>query len=157
MSLPLDTGTMKRNVLIPTIAAIAFSGALVVSGALVFSSALVLAQGGGHSGHVMPTPTPTPNPTPSPTQGRVQASASTIAYQSANSRMHKGMDITYSGDADVDFASGMVPHHQGAVDMAKIVLQFGKDPELRKLAESVVATQEKEIGFMAAWLKKNGK
>ena len=88
---------------------------------------------------------------------RPAAAASTKAYQAANAKMHKDMDIAYSGDADVDFARGMIPHHQGAVDMAKVILAHGKDPELRKLAEAVIASQEKEIAFMRDWLKKNGK
>jgi uncharacterized protein (DUF305 family) len=51
---------------------------------------------------------------------------------------------------------GMVPHHIGAVDMAKVLLRFGKDPELRKLAENVVRTQNEEIALMNDWLNKNG-
>ena len=84
------------------------------------------------------------------------ASPSTKAYEAANTRMHKDMTIKLSGDADVDFARGMIPHHQGAVEMAKIVLEHGKDPELRKLAQDVIASQEKEIAFMRDWLKKKG-
>ncbi len=68
--------------------------------------------------------------------------------------MHKGMDIAFSGDADRDFVAGMLPHHQGAVDMAKIVLAFGKDPEVRKLAESIIKAQEQEIAWMNSWLQK---
>ena len=71
--------------------------------------------------------------------------------------MHKEMGIAFSGDADVDFARGMIPHHQGAVDMAKVVLAHGKDPELRKLAQGVITEQEKEIAFLRDWLKKRGK
>jgi len=83
--------------------------------------------------------------------------AATKGYKAANDKMHKEMGITFSGDADVDFARGMIPHHQGAVDMARVVLAHGKDPELRKLAEGVIAEQEKEIAFLHDWLKKRGK
>ena len=81
---------------------------------------------------------------------------STAAFQAANALMHKGMDITFSGDADIDFIKGMIPHHQGAIDMAKVVLGFGKDAETRKLAETIIAAQEKEIAMMTEWLKKKG-
>ena len=84
-------------------------------------------------------------------------SPATKDYKAANDKMHKEMNISFSGDADVDFARGMIPHHQGAVDMAKVVLAHGKDPELRKLAESVITEQEKEIAFLRDWLKKRGK
>ena len=79
------------------------------------------------------------------------------AYAKANLSMHTGMDIEFTGNADVDFAKGMIPHHQGAIDMAKIVLQYGKDAEIRKLAEGVISAQEGEITFMKGWLAKNGK
>lgn len=81
---------------------------------------------------------------------------SSKAFAKANADMHAGMDITFTGNADIDFAKGMLPHHQGAIDMAKIALQFGKDAEIRKLAEGVIAAQEGEIKFMREWLKKNG-
>lgn len=84
-------------------------------------------------------------------------SGSTAGYQAANARMHKDMDIAYTGDADVDFARGMIPHHRGAIDMAKVVLQHGKDPELKKLAEEIVRAQQKEIAFIEDWLSKNGR
>jgi uncharacterized protein (DUF305 family) len=49
----------------------------------------------------------------------------------------------------------MIPHHQGAVDMAKTLIAFGKDPQIRKLAEEIVKSQESEIAMMQEWLKKN--
>ncbi len=66
--------------------------------------------------------------------------------------MMKNMMVPYSGNADIDFAKGMIPHHQGAIDMAKVVLQYGKDSEIKKLAEGVVSTQEAEIATMKQWL-----
>jgi uncharacterized protein (DUF305 family) len=80
---------------------------------------------------------------------------STAAYRAAMAKMHKDMDIPYSGNPDRDFVTGMIPHHQGAIDMAKIELQYGKDPELRRLAKEVVAAQQKEIAFMRQWLAKH--
>ena len=81
---------------------------------------------------------------------------SSKAYEAANARMHIDMAVKLTGDADVDFARSMVPHHQGAVDMARIVLEYGKDPELKRLAQDVIASQQKEIAFMREWLKKKG-
>lgn len=84
-------------------------------------------------------------------------SASTKAFKAANDKMHAGMSIPYTGNADVDFVRGMIPHHQGAVEMAKIVLAHGKDPALKKLAREIIAAQDKEIAFMQRWLAKNAK
>jgi uncharacterized protein (DUF305 family) len=83
--------------------------------------------------------------------------ASTTAYQAAMDVMMKDMMVAYTGNADVDFAKGMIPHHRGAVDMARVVLQYGKDAEIRKLAEGVVGAQESEISIMQNWLKANTK
>jgi uncharacterized protein (DUF305 family) len=85
------------------------------------------------------------------------ANASTKAFIEANERMHKDMAISFSGDADIDFIRGMIPHHQGAIDMARVVLAHGKDAETRKLAQEIIAAQEKEIAMMQAWLKKRGR
>ena len=58
-------------------------------------------------------------------------------------------------DIDASFAAMMLPHHQGAVDMARLQLLYGKDPALRRLAQSIIAEQQVEIQQMAAWLKQH--
>ena len=83
--------------------------------------------------------------------------AASLAFRAAGEKMHRDMAITYSGDVDVDFVRGMIPHHQGAIDMAKALLVHGKDAEVRKLAEGIIKAQESEIAFIRGWLKKQGK
>ncbi|ETX26719.1 CopM family metallochaperone [Roseivivax isoporae] len=85
-------------------------------------------------------------------QDRADEPASTAAYRAANLAMHSAMDIEFTGDADIDFARGMIGHHQGAIDMARIVLDHGSDPDLRQLAEDIIAAQEAEIAFLEAWI-----
>ena len=63
----------------------------------------------------------------------------------ANDRMHVQMNVEWTGDVDVDFLQTMIPHHQGAVDMAKAVVAHGKDPEVKALAEVIIVAQEQEI------------
>ncbi len=82
--------------------------------------------------------------------------ASTAAFRQANDRMHRDMAIEYSGDANVDFVRGMIPHHQGAIDMARVVLEHGDDPEILALAAQIIAAQEAEIGMMRDWLESRG-
>ena len=76
-------------------------------------------------------------------------------YAAAMDAMMANM-APYTGDADVDFVKGMIPHHQAAIDMAKVQLEFGKDPDMRKLAEAVIAAQEAESAAMNAWLAAKG-
>ena len=72
------------------------------------------------------------------TQAPAGESEATKASRAANDKMHRDMDIAFTGDADADFLRGMIPHHQGAIDMARIMLQYGKDPSVRKLAEDII-------------------
>jgi uncharacterized protein (DUF305 family) len=83
-------------------------------------------------------------------------SPSTSAYIAANDKMHAAMSLDFTGNPDVDFARGMIAHHEGAVDMARVVLEFGDDPQIRQLAETIIAAQEAEISFMRDWLARKG-
>jgi uncharacterized protein (DUF305 family) len=80
----------------------------------------------------------------------------TVASAAAMDKMMADMMVPYTGDPDVDFARGMIPHHQAAIDMAKIQLEFGKDPEMLKLAEAIIAAQESEIATLKAFLVTKG-
>lgn len=78
------------------------------------------------------------------------------AYQAASDRMHEDMAMAFTGNPDVDFAQGMIPHHEGAIAMAEVVLEHGEDGEIRQLAEDIIAAQESEIAFLKAWLAREG-
>ena len=93
----------------------------------------------GHAGHVMAKPT-------------AGDTASTRALKAANITMHKDMDIAYSGDVDVDFLRGMIAHHQGAVEMAQIQLAYGRDAQVKRLAQDIIRAQNIEIRWMQRWL-----
>jgi uncharacterized protein (DUF305 family) len=123
---------MTRRYLVPVLA---LAVALPALGFVAFAETTT-----GHEGHTM----------------MGDMGPASMAFMEANDRMHGEMAIEYSGNADVDFVRGMIPHHQGAVEMAKIVLEHGKDPEVRKLAEAIIAAQETEIKWMQDWLAKNG-
>jgi len=66
----------------------------------------------------------------------------------AAARMHSAMHVPYSGDPDRDFARMMIPHHQGAIDMALAELRYGKDERLKRLAQEIVVAQKQEIDVM---------
>jgi uncharacterized protein (DUF305 family) len=78
-------------------------------------------------------------------------------YMAAMSGMDTPMmQAAQESDPDVAFVKGMIPHHQGAIDMAKVVLQYGKDERVKSWANQIIAAQEKEIAEMQDWLKARG-
>ncbi len=94
--------------------------------------------------------TPAPHSMPMPGAG-----PSTQAFKAADEQMMQAMNRPMTGNADQDFVAGMLPHHGGAVAMAKVELRYGKDPEMRRLAQAIVVTQDKEIAQMRAWQKQH--
>ncbi len=126
-------------------------------GSGIFAAALIIAgtSTGAWANHSVPV-----DASMAPThQGMEMAAAGnqavTEAFEHANDSMMKGMMAPLSGDPDRDFASRMIPHHQGAIEMAKIELQYGTDPQLKKMAEEIIAAQEKEIAQLQEWLAQN--
>jgi uncharacterized protein (DUF305 family) len=82
-------------------------------------------------------------------------SEATTGYLAAMDKMHGPMmEGVKAADPDVAFVRGMIPHHQGAIDMARVVLKYGKDEQARKWAEDVIRQQQREIDEMQAWLAK---
>ena len=82
--------------------------------------------------------------------------AAARAYQDANARMHAAMSAPLTGNADVDFAQGMIAHHEGAIEMADLLLAHGRDARLRRFAENVKRDQSAEVAELRAWLKQQG-
>ena len=78
------------------------------------------------------------------------------AMDAAMARMHDAMMTGYTGDSDRDFAVMMIPHHQGAIDMALLELRFGKDERLRRLAQGIIVDQQQEIKVMQGILLDKG-
>lgn len=83
------------------------------------------------------------------------ATDATKGYVDVMNTMSMGMLQEFTGDADRDFILGMIAHHQGAVDAARVVLAHGTDPAVRAYAEAIIAAQAQEIAFMKDWLAKH--
>lgn len=86
------------------------------------------------------------------TAGAVAASPDDSPFLAANNaamaKMMAAMDIKPSGDVDADFVAMMVPHHQGAIDMAQAVLLYGRNEQIRRIAQEIIVTQQQEIAAM---------
>ncbi len=81
--------------------------------------------------------------------------AASQAMSDAMNKMMSAMHMAPSGNVDMDFAMMMKPHHQGAIDMAKVELQYGTDPELKAMAQKIIDAQTAEIAEFDAWLAKH--
>lgn len=85
-----------------------------------------------------------------------QDAPSSKALEDAIRKMDEALKgVTYTGNPDVDFVAKMIPHHQGAIDMAKVQLQYGKNPRVRRLAQIIIRSRNNQILKMRDWLRKN--
>ena len=85
----------------------------------------------------------------------VAQTPATAAYKQAMSKMMMAMNQPLTGNPDIDFVQGMLPHHEGAVDMAEVELSYGRDPVMRQLARQIIASQTREQGLMRQWLSRH--
>jgi uncharacterized protein (DUF305 family) len=80
-----------------------------------------------------------------------------VPFQKAMDKMHKDMMMKSTGNIDIDFLKGMIPHHQGAIDMSEELIKKTKDPEIKALAQKIIKDQKAEIKQMQDFLKKKEK
>jgi uncharacterized protein (DUF305 family) len=102
-----------------------------------------------------PMPHAMPMPAPATTPAAPAQTPASKAFQAAMDRMMADMGQRFSGDVDHDFVAGMIPHHRGAVEMAQVELQYGRDPVLKRLAREIIRAQEKEVAFMQRWQREH--
>ena len=120
---------------------------LAIAGLAAMAAGPATAQGhhhGAHGGH-------------SSQGGAAVDTPATREFKAAHARMMRNMGLPYTGDPDVDFRTHMIPHHQGAIEMAKAALKHAKNDDTKKMAQKIIDDQEKEIAEMQAWLKQCGK
>jgi uncharacterized protein (DUF305 family) len=98
----------------------------------------------------MPAMQPHTHPTLAAPSSAASAAESQFiaANEAAMSKMMADMTVAPTGDIDRDFVAMMVPHHQGAIDMAQIILRYGKNEQLKRLAQEIIVTQQQEIAAM---------
>ena len=132
----------NRAKLIATLGAAGFAGALIVTLALGADSGNGLHADHDEAGSVLmcSTASSVSNPTFYSEMANV------------NARMHESMAVEPSGDVDRDFMRMMIPHHQGAIDMALVQLKYARDERLRRLAQSIIVEQGQEIAYIHSLL-----
>ena len=125
-------------------------------------SRVLLISWGATAGLIVTATALAANPTEAPSLGDYIATICSAAFRSAPleearflsenvgamTRMMTGMEIKPSGDVDQDFAAMMIPHHQGAMDMAQAELRHGHNEQLRRIAQEIIVTQQQEIAAM---------
>lgn len=90
------------------------------------------------------------------TSGKSLSNPVWAELQASMERMHAAMTaVEPTGNSDADFVKLMIPHHQAAIDMAKTQLLYGKDPQMRRLAQEIITDQQSEIELMNLWLKEH--
>ena len=115
---------------------------LLISSTLLCALALQAAQDHGH---------------PAKTAGASPPNPAWFELTSSLEKMHSGMaSVKPCDDSDVEFVRLMLPHHQGAIDMARTQLLYGRNAEMRRLAQEIITDQQSEMDLMRLWLKKQG-
>jgi len=130
-------------------------GKLIVIGALIV---LIIASMQSQQNEAQ-SATPISAGPPRPTANFVASTSKTFGELMGDAMdvMHRDMhNAGYTGEPDHDFVAMMIPHHQGAIDMAKSLLLYGKDPQMRRLAQEIITDQQSEIQLMQLWLKQHG-
>ncbi|MES2643957.1 MAG: DUF305 domain-containing protein [Myxococcota bacterium] len=89
------------------------------------------------------------------TTGTTEMSPAMQGYKQSMDTMHEAMMKPMTGNVDQDYAQMMIAHHQGAIDMARVELQYGTDPTLKQMAQTVIDEQGKEIDALKQWQKTN--
>jgi hypothetical protein len=140
------SGNLAMDDRVRTAAALCGAAALVVTGFVLTIDAPAETPAMG-SGHHHPGAAPVRLD-----ESQAPQAAFYSEMTAVNAHMHEGMQVEPSGDVDRDFMQMMIPHHQGAIDMALVVLKYGRDEKLKRLAQSIIVEQGQEIAYMRSLL-----